>query len=114
MACASVAVEKAAELVFELVDALHRPVHQRPGEILVGQPLAALDRVHEVALDRIAGRERDVVAALDHPRAAAFAEQALHRNSHGEIRVRLLRMQRGKESGAAGAQDEDVGLDSLH
>ena len=44
------------------------------------QPLAALDRVHEVALDRVARRERDVVAALHHARAAAFAEQALHRD----------------------------------
>ena len=41
------------------------------------QPFAALDRVHEMALDRIAGIERDVVAALHHAGAAAFAEQAL-------------------------------------
>ena len=51
--------------------------HQRPGQVLVGQPLAALDGVHEVALDRVAGIERDVVAALHHARAAALAEQAL-------------------------------------
>ena len=54
--------------------------HERPREVLVGQPLAAFDRVHEVALDRIARGERDVVAALDHARAAALAEQALHRD----------------------------------
>jgi hypothetical protein len=29
--------------------------HERPRELLVGQPLAAFDRVHEVALDRVAG-----------------------------------------------------------
>ena len=49
-----IAIEEAAELVLELVDALDRAVDQRPREILVGQPLAALDRVHEVALDRVA------------------------------------------------------------
>ena len=52
------------------------------------QPLAALDRVHEVALDRVAGGERDVVAALDHARAAALAEQALHRDRDVELRIR--------------------------
>jgi len=36
-----------------------------------------LDRVHEMPLDRILCRERDVVAALHHARAAALAEQAL-------------------------------------
>ena len=75
-----IAIEKAAELVLELVNALDRTGHQRPREILVGQPLAAFDRVHEMALDRVAGGQRDVVAALDHARAAAFAEQALDRD----------------------------------
>jgi hypothetical protein len=65
-----VAVEEAAELVLELVDALDRPRDQRPRQVLVGQPLAALDGVHEVALDRVAGRERHVVAALDHARCS--------------------------------------------
>ena len=64
--------------------------HQRPGQILVGQPLAALDRVHEVALDRIARGERDVVAALHHARAAALAEQPLDRD--GDLRAPAPRL----------------------
>ena len=75
-----IAVEEAAELVLELVDALDGAGDERPGEVLIGQPLPAFDRVHEVALDRVARRERDVVAALDHPRAAALAEQSLDRD----------------------------------
>ena len=47
-----VAVEEAADLVLELVHALDGLGHQRPGHLLVGQPLAALDGVHEMALDR--------------------------------------------------------------
>ena len=81
-----IAVEEAAELVLELVDALDRAGDERPREVLVRQPLAALDRVHEMALDRVAWRQRDVVAALDHPRAAALAEQALDRD--GDVRAR--------------------------
>ena len=50
------------------------------------EPLAALDGVHEVALDRVGRGERDVVAALDHARAAALAEQTLHRD--GDRRAR--------------------------
>ena len=77
-----VAVEEAAELVFQFAHPLDRAGHQRPGEILVGQPVAALDRVHEVPLDGVARSQRDVVAALDHARTAALAEQALDR--HGD------------------------------
>jgi hypothetical protein len=67
-----------------------------------------------MALDRVALRQRDVVAALDHARAAAFAEQALHRDGDGELRVVLVRMQCREQAGAAGAEDQNVGLDGLH
>ena len=109
-----VAVEEAAELVLQLADALHRHRDQRPGELLIGQPLAALDGVHEVALHRVPGRERDVVAALHHARAAAFAEQPLHREGDGKTRVRLVRVQRGEQPRAAGAEYQDVGLEPAH
>jgi hypothetical protein len=108
-----IAVEEAAELVLELVDPFDGAVDQRPGEVLVRQPLAALDRVHEVALDRIAGRQRDVVAALDHARAAALAEQALHGDGHVQRGIGAMRVQRREQSGAAGAEDEEVGLEAF-
>src|SRR5439155_6488418 len=75
-----VAIEETTELVLQLVHALDRTGHQRPGEILIGEPCATLDRVHEMALDRVARTERDVVAALDHARATALSEQALDRD----------------------------------
>ena len=109
-----VAVEEAAELVLELVDPLDRSRDQRPREVLVRQPLAALDRVHEVALDRIARRERDVVPALDHPRAAGFTEQALDGDRHVERGIRGMRVQRGEESCAAGTEDQEVGAQAAH
>ena len=105
-----VAVEEAADLVFQFGDALDRLRHQRPGEFLMRQPLAALDRVHEVALDRVAAMQRDVVAALHHAGAAAFAEQALGGDGDVELRVRRMRMQRGEQAGAAAAEDQNVGL----
>ena len=106
-----VAVEEAAELVLELMDALDRDVHERPCEFLVGQPFAAFYRVHEMALDRIADGERDVVAALHHARAAAFAEQALGGDRHPQRRVGLMRMQRREQAGSAGAQDQNIGVE---
>ena len=105
-----VAVEEAADLVLQLAHALDGLGHQRPGQLLVGQPLAALDGVHEVALDGVAGVERDVVAALHHARAAALAEQALGGDRDVEVGVGLMRVQRREQAGAAGAQDQDVGL----
>src|SRR6185437_3431168 len=98
-----------AKLVLELVDALDRGRHERPRQVLVGEPLAALDRVHEVALDRIAFGERHVVAALDHAGAAALAEQALDGDGDRELGRGLLRVQRREEAGTARPQDEDVG-----
>ena len=106
-----IAVEETADLVFEFAHALDRRRDQRPGQFLVRQPFAAFDRVHEMALDRVAGIERDVVAALHHAGAAAFAEQSLGRDRDVEIGIGLERVQRGEQPGAAGAEDQNVGLE---
>ena len=56
------------------------------------------------------GLQRDVVAALHHAGAAAFAEQALGGDGDVEIGIGLVRMQRGEQAGAAGAENQNVGL----
>ena len=82
----------------ELVRGVRRLVEtfgdELPGQILIIEPLAALDRIHEMPLDGVAGRERDVVTALHHAGAAAFAEQTFYRDGDVEIGVGFLRMQR--------------------
>ena len=104
-------VEEAADLVFKLVDPLDSRAAQAPCHVLVGKPFAAVDGVHEVALDRIAAAERHIVAALDHACAAAFADETLdrHRDS-GACRGALLGVERGEQTGTAGAEDQDVGV----
>src|SRR6516164_7036273 len=77
------------------------------------QPFATLDRVHEVPLDRVAGIDRNVVTALHHARAAALTEKPLARDRHVEIGTGLERVQRRKKPGAAGAEDQNVGLEVL-
>ena len=104
-----IAIEKTAELVFQLANAFDGLLAKRPGKILVGKPLAALQRVREMALDRIACCERDVVAALNHAGATAFAEQSLDGDRDRQRGICLVRVQRRKQSRAAGAQDQDVG-----
>ncbi len=47
-----IAVEETADLVFQLAHALDGLGHQRPGQLLMRQPFAAFDGVHEMALDR--------------------------------------------------------------
>ena len=91
-----IAVEEAAELGFQFTNAFRRRAHQKPSEVLVVEPAAALDRVHEMALDRILGRERDIVAALHHAGAAAFSEQAFHRDGDVKIGIGFLGVQRGE------------------
>ena len=98
-----IAVEKTAEFVFKFMDALDRGFHQRPRQILIGQPLAAFDGVHEMPLDRIPFCQRDVITTLHHARAARFAEQALDRNGDRQIGVVLVGVQRSEQARAAGA-----------
>src|SRR5580693_146920 len=106
-----IAVEEAADLVFQFLHALDRLGDQGPGQLLVRQPFAAFDGVHEMALDGVAGIERDVVAALHHAGAAAFAEQALADDGDVEIGIGFLGMQRREQAGATGAEDQNVGLE---
>ena len=108
-----IAIEEAADLVLELAHALDRGAHQRPGQLLMRQPFAALDGVHEMALDRVARVERHVVAALHHARAAAFPEQAFGRDGDVEIGIDLERMQRREQTGAARAENQNVGLEAF-
>src|SRR5262249_47326052 len=91
-----VAIEEAAELVLELAHSFKGARHERPGELLVGQPCATLDRVHEMALNGVARCKRDVVPTLHHARAAALAKESLHGDGDAERRVSSLRMQ-GRE-----------------
>ena len=65
-----VAVEEAADFVLEFAHPHDGLFAKTPRHVLVGQPLAADDRVHEVSLDGVAGTEGDVIAALDHAGAA--------------------------------------------
>ena len=106
-----VAIEEAADLVFQFLHPLDRLGDQRPGQLLVRQPFAAFDSVHEMAFDGVAWIERHVVAALHHAGAAAFAKQALADDGDVEIGIGLQGMQRGKEARAAGAEDQNVGLE---
>src|SRR5690242_20866364 len=82
-----ITIEKAAKLVFQLADPHPRAVDKNPGKLLIVQPGAALDRVHEMAFDRISFSKRDVIAALHHTRAAALSEKPFHRDSDIEIRI---------------------------
>ena len=63
-----------------------------------------------MTLDRISFCDGDVVAALDHPRTAAFAQQPFHSNDDVQIRGRLVRMQRSKKPSPTGAENKDIGL----
>ena len=47
-----IAIEETAEFGLQFADALGRGLDQEPGEVLVVEPAAAFDRVHEMALDR--------------------------------------------------------------
>ena len=91
-----VAVKEAADFVLKLMDAGDGGFDQPPRHILMRQPFSALNRVHEMPLNRIAGIEGDVVSALHHPRAAAFPDKAFDRQRDLSVRRGLLRVEGGK------------------
>src|SRR5438552_923245 len=63
-----VAIEEAAELVFQLPDALDRAAHKHPRQLLIRKPCAAFDGIHELPLDRVASPARSVVDAVERAR----------------------------------------------
>ena len=65
----------------------------------------------EVPLDRVARIDGDIVAALHHAGAAAFAEQAFDRDGDVQVGVGLRRVQGRHQARAARADDQDVGLE---
>ena len=103
-----IAIEQAADAVFELDDAVGRIVDECPSEFLVVEELAAFDRVVEVFVEGVGRVEYAVVAALDHSRAAGLADEAFHGDDDACLRVGGGDVQRGEHAGTAGAEDEDV------
>ena len=112
-AAVRVAVEEAAVAAFQLQDAPRRLGDEGPDELLVVDPAAARQGVVEVRVEGVGGGEHGVVAALDHPRAAGAPEQPLDDDGHGEMRRAIGCVQRRAEPGAAGAQNEKIGLEEV-
>ncbi len=109
-----VPVKEAADFVFQLADAHHGLFAKPPGHVLIGQPFAAFDGVHEVAFDRVAAAKGDVIAALHHAGAATFADQAF--DGDGDFRAfgrGLLGVESREQARAACTKDQDVGVVAL-
>ena len=101
-----IAVKETADLIFQFAHPLRRSLAEPPRHILIRQPLAAVNRVHEMPLDAVAGSKRNIVSTLHHPRTAAFADQTLDSQGNPSAVGRtLLRMKRSEQPRAAGAKD---------
>src|SRR6266545_2384624 len=106
-------VEEAAVLRLELEHALRSFGDQRPDQLLIVDPAAALKRVEKMRVERIGLAEHGIVAALDHARAARAAEQTLDDNGDGERGRPVRGVKRCAEPGAASAQHQDVGVETV-
>src|SRR5439155_1284069 len=107
-------IEEAAVARLELEDAAGRFGDQRPHQLLIVDEAAALERVEQMRLERIGRSEHGVVAALDHPRAAGAAEQALDDDPDAQAWRRVGGVQRSAEAGAAGAKDQEIEVELIH
>ena len=77
-----------------------RVADQGVRQLLVVDELAALERIGQVLVQRIRRIEDGVVATLDHPRAAALADQPLGRQDDAQARIRPRRVQRREQARA--------------
>jgi len=83
-AALGVAVEQTAVARLQLEYATGRLRHQPPHQLLVVDPAAAVERVGQMRLERVGGREHGVVAALHHAGAAGAAEEPFDHDRNRE------------------------------
>ena len=95
--------------VLELVDVARRLAREDLDRVLVAEVVGALDGVEGVRLRIVVARvpERRVDAALGR---AGVAARRVELRDHGDVRARVVRLDRGAHTGAAGADDQDVVL----
>ena len=74
-----IAIKKASHFIFQLGNPFNRQITKPPGHILIRQPFAANNSIHEMAFNRIAATKRHIIAALYHTGTAAFANKPLYR-----------------------------------
>ncbi len=75
-------IEETTDLVFQLANTFHSSLAKLPSKLLVREPLPTGNRIHKVALYAVTGAQSDVVATLNHARAAAFTHQPFYRDSN--------------------------------
>ncbi len=110
-AAVGVTVEEAPVAALELQHATGGFRDERPDQLLVIDPAAAGQRVEEVRVEGIGRGEHGVVAALDHPRAAGPAEQALDDDGDRKMGRAVGGVQGRAEPRAARAEDQQIGLE---
>ena len=82
MKCAiRITIKKTANFIFQLMYPRHCRADQTPCHILIRQPLAANDCIHEMALHRVLWVQCHIITTLHHACAATFPNQALYRYS---------------------------------
>ena len=63
-----------------------------------------------MAFDAVARQHGGVVAALDHARTAALAQQPFDRDGDAQVGIGLQRVQGRKQTGTTGTENQDIGL----
>jgi hypothetical protein len=95
--------------VLELVDVARRLAREDLDRVLVAEVVRPLHRVERVLLGVVLPRvpERCVDPALG---GAGVAPGRVQLRDHGDVRARVVGLDRGAHAGAAGADDQDVVL----
>ena len=107
------AIEETADPCLQLVDDLGGVRNQRPGQILVVQEPAAVQRVAEVEIEGVTRIAHGVEAALYHAGAAGAAYGALADDDDVQVGTRRAGVQRAHETSSTRPHDGDVAGDGL-
>ena len=100
-----VAIKETSKLIFQFLHPRDRGLTQAHRHILIWQPLATIDGIHEMTFHRVTGRQGNVVATLHHARATTFTEQTLNCNSDMEVWIGLARVQSREQAGTSTTED---------
>ena len=101
-------VEPAPQNLLHFVDSQRGVFGQNLGKRLIVQVSAADDRVPQVDRGGVAGLQRCVVAALDHPGASALPEQTFDDDHHIQVGGMVSRPESREQAGATRSDNRDV------
>ena len=108
------AIKETSNLDLQFVNRLRGITHQSPGQILIIYESAALEGVFKMFFQGVFFIQDHIKPTLNHPAAPTLPYQSFGCHDDLEAGIAVVCMQGGKQTCAATAKDQYVGLYDFH